>query len=327
MNVLSLFDGISTGRYCLEKAGIPVEHYYASEIDESAIKISEKNYPDIIRLGDVTKVHASDLAPIDLIIGGSPCQGFSKAGTGLNFEDPRSKLFFEYVRLLNEIREYNPEVIFLLENVVMRTEYEEIITEIMGVKPYKINSRYFSAQHRERLYWTNIPVIWSKSLTPVYVESIFDKKLIDVLDTSYVPEIIYEANGVLFGPGVSANGKNLVRIVDGVIQVKQATKQGYIVANVGDGLSLEFPGSTTRRGRVIHGKSHTLTVSGRPLVLDTHNIIRKFTTLERERLQTLPDGYTECPGVSDAQRNTALGNGWTASVITYLFQGLQGCLL
>ena len=324
MNVLSLFDGISTGRYCLEKAGIPVEHYYASEIDESAIKISEKNYPDIIRLGDVTKIHAADLAPIDLIIGGSPCQGFSKAGAGLNFEDPRSKLFFEYVRLLNEIREYNPDVHFLLENVVMRTEYEDIISEYMGITPYKINSRYFSAQHRERLYWTNIPVdIFGVEIRDNFIGD----KLIDVLDTSYVPNIIYEANGVLFGPGVSANGKNLVRKVDGEIQVKQATKQGYIVANVGDGLSLEFPGSRTRRGRVIPGKSHTLTVSGRPLVLDTHNIIRQFTTLERERLQKLPDGYTECPGVTDAQRNKALGNGWTASVITYLFTGLRRVLL
>lgn len=321
MNVLSLFDGISTGRYCLAKAGIPVEKYYASEIDESAIKISEKNYPDIIRLGDVTKIHASDLAPIDLIIGGSPCQGFSKAGAGLNFEDPRSKLFFEYVRLLNEIREYNPGVKFLLENVVMRTEYEDIISEYMGVKPYKINSRYFSAQHRERLYWTNIPVVRYGKERLYYCDEA-DEKLLDVLDTSYVPNIIHEANGVLFGPGVSANGKNLVRVVNGAIQVKQATKQGYIVANVGDGLNLEFPGSQTRRGRVIPGKSHTLTVSGRPLVLDIHNIIRQFTTLERERLQKLPDGYTECPGVTDAQRNKALGNGWTASVITHIFGGL-----
>ena len=281
MNVLSLFDGISTGRYCLEKAGIPVEKYYASEIDESAIKISEKNYPDIIRLGDVTKIHAADLAPIDLIIGGSPCQGFSKAGDGLNFEDPRSKLFFDYVRLLNEIREYNPDVLFLLENVVMRTEYEDIITEYMGVKPHKINSRYFSAQHRERLYWTNIPGVPHEK-EQRNRESIFEPALIDVLDSTFVPNIVYEANGVLFGPGVSENGKNLVRIVDGEIRVKQATKRGYIVAHIGDGLNLEFPGSATCRGRVIPGKSHTLTVSGRPLVLDTHNIIRQFTPLERE---------------------------------------------
>ena len=132
MNVLSLFDGISCGRVALERAGIKVDKYFASEIDENAIAISEKNYKDIIRLGDVTKWREWDLPKIDLVIGGSPCQGFSRAGKCLNFEDPRSKLFFEYVDILNDIRKKNPDVLFLLENVKMKNEWSDIISEHLG---------------------------------------------------------------------------------------------------------------------------------------------------------------------------------------------------
>lgn len=152
MNVLSLFDGISTGRYCLERADIPVDNYFSSEIEPNAIKISEKNYPDIIRLGDINKVDSIELPRIDLIIGGSPCQGFSRAGKGLNFEDPRSKLFFEYVRLLKEIRDYNPDVKFLLENVKMKNEWKQVISDYLGVEPIEINSKVLSAQNRPRVY-------------------------------------------------------------------------------------------------------------------------------------------------------------------------------
>ena len=123
MNVLSLFDGMSCGRIALERAGIQVENYYASEIDKYAISVSKANYPDTIHVGDVTKVDG-DFLPhtIDLLIGGSPCQGFSFAGLQLNFDDIRSKLFFEYVRILKEIRQHNPDVKFLLENVKMKKE-------------------------------------------------------------------------------------------------------------------------------------------------------------------------------------------------------------
>lgn len=313
MNALSLFDGISTGRYCLDQAGIQVDNYFSSEINPSAIKISEKNYPDIIRLGDVTTIDTLDLPRIDLLIGGSPCQGFSRAGKCLNFEDPRSKLFFEYVRILNEIREYNPDVKFLLENVAMKKEWEDVISDHLGVKPVKINSRDFSAQNRPRVYWSNI------SLLPYEVKNI---KLIDVLDESYTPDNMTVYNGILFDSGSSPKSKELVSVVNGEVRVKQATKQGYIVAEDGDGICLEFPGSTSRRGRVIKNKSITLTTSGRPLVY--HNgAIRTLNTLERERLQTLPDNYTECEGVSISARNEALGNGWTAAVITHYFRGLK----
>lgn len=161
LNVLSLFDGISCGKVALERAGIEVDKYYASEIDKYAIKVSQKNYPDIIQLGDVTKWRDWDIdwASIDLIIGGSPCQGFSNAGKGLNFDDPRSALFFVFVDILNYARQINPNIKFLLENVKMKKEWANVITEYLGVEPVEINSALVSAQNRQRNYWTNISKI------------------------------------------------------------------------------------------------------------------------------------------------------------------------
>jgi DNA-cytosine methyltransferase len=152
MNVLSLFDGMSCGRIALDRLGIKVDNYYASEIDKYAMKVSEANYPDIIQVGDVTQLDTSTLPKIDLIMGGSPCQGFSVAGKGLAFDDPRSALFFEFIRCVKELK---PKY-FLLENVNMKKEYLNIITEYMGVEGIKINSALVSAQNRQRWYWTNI---------------------------------------------------------------------------------------------------------------------------------------------------------------------------
>lgn len=159
LNVLSLFDGISAGQLALKKSGLIVSEYYSSEIDKYAIQIANKNFPNTIQLGDITKWTEwnIDFSKIDLIIGGSPCQGFSFAGKQLNFEDPRSKLFFEFVNILNHIRVLNPNVKFLLENVKMKKEYQDVITKFLGVVPIQINSSLLSAQNRVRLYWTNIP--------------------------------------------------------------------------------------------------------------------------------------------------------------------------
>ena len=152
MNILSCFDGMSCGRLALDKAGVTYNKYYASEVDKYAIKVSAANYPDTIQLGDIRDVK-SDGLDIDLLIGGSPCQGFSFAGKQLNFDDPRSKLFFEFVRLKEELQ---PKY-FLLENVKMKQESQDIISKYMGVEPIEINSSLVSAQSRRRLYWTNIP--------------------------------------------------------------------------------------------------------------------------------------------------------------------------
>jgi len=169
MKILSLFDGISCGRVALERAGIAVDKYYASEVNKYAIKIAQKNYPDIIQLGDITKWREWDIESPDMIMGGSPCQGFSIAGKGLNFDDPRSKLFFVFVEIL---KYYKPKY-FLLENVVMKQEYIDVISGMLGdlypecvtqheifrngrLEPIMINSALVSAQNRNRLYWTNI---------------------------------------------------------------------------------------------------------------------------------------------------------------------------
>lgn len=155
MNVLSLFDEISCGHVALDRVGIEIENYYASEIEKNPIKITQKNYPNTIQIGDVTKVSGTEYKNCDLVMGGSPCQGFSIAGKGLNFDDSRSKLFFEYLRILDKV---NPKH-FLLENVKMKQEYKDIISKYLGVEPVEINSGLVSAQNRKRLYWTNIPNI------------------------------------------------------------------------------------------------------------------------------------------------------------------------
>jgi DNA (cytosine-5)-methyltransferase 3A len=153
MNVLSLFDGMSCGQIALNRAGVKFDNYFASEVDKHAIAVTQYNYPSTVQLGDVTKVSSDNLPQIDLLIGGSPCQGFSFSGNMPNFDDPRSKLFFDFVRLQKEC---GPKY-FLLENVVMKKEFQDVITEQLGLEPVLINSSLVSAQNRKRLYWTNIP--------------------------------------------------------------------------------------------------------------------------------------------------------------------------
>ena len=154
MRVLSLFDGICCGHLALERAGIKIDSYDAYEIEKSAIKATQANFPDVIHHGDVTKEDFTKYKDkVDIIIFGSPCQGFSSSGKQLNFSDPRSKLFFEAVRAINEC---NPKY-FLMENVVMKKEWQDIISSYLGVEPIEINSSLVSAQNRRRLYWTNIP--------------------------------------------------------------------------------------------------------------------------------------------------------------------------
>ena len=168
MKVLSLFDGMSCGQLALQKIGANVTTYYASEIDKYAIQIAKKNFPNTIHLGDVRNINGTtfpqkrlcgeDLGnEIDLLIGGSPCQGFSFAGKQLNFDDPRSKLFFEFVRIKKLLSNNYKKLYFLLENVVMSKASQQVISQYLGVEPIEINSSLVSAQHRKRLYWTNIP--------------------------------------------------------------------------------------------------------------------------------------------------------------------------
>ena len=174
--VLSLFDGMSCGQIALNRLGIPIKTYYASEVDPYPIKVTQANYPDTIQLGDVCNVKAADLPKINILLAGSPCTGFSFAGKQLAFSDPQSVLFFEFVRLLKECK---PKY-FLLENVKMKKEYLNVISEQVGVEPIFINSALLSAQNRQRWYWTNIPGI----------EQPKDKKIVlrDILENGYDSE-------------------------------------------------------------------------------------------------------------------------------------------
>ena len=311
ITVLSLFDGISCGRIALERAGIKVNKYYASEIDKNAIQISRNNYKDIIQLGDIKSIDEDiikSIGKIDLVLGGSPCQGFSRAGRGLNFEDSRSKLFFNFVDILNIVKKYNPNVKFLLENVQMKKEWIEIINNYMGVEAININSKLVSAQNRPRLYWTNI------NFKPIEDKNI---KLTDILEDAEFDYIEHE--GVRVCKSISDNSRKLISNINDEIRIKQAVKKGYIVANNGDGINLSFPLSESRRGRVIKEKSNCLDTQCNICVYYNGNI-RRLTVKEMEKLQTLPVGYTK--GVTDKARIKAIGNGWTVDVVSHILRGI-----
>lgn len=307
LTVLSLFDGMSCGQLALQKAGIKVKQYYAAEIDKYAIQVTMANFPDTIQLGDVTKVFAKDLPNIDLIIGGSPCQGFSFAGKGLNFEDPRSKLFFEFVRLRKEC---NPKW-FFLENVRMKYEHELVISKFMGVEPIEINSALLSAQNRQRLYWTNInekPYGLFGELKPDIPQP-KDKKLSlkDILEND-VPERygISEKRLKLIMDGQNFGQSNTV--------LNDFEKSTSLSAAMGMGGG--YVPYIMEKSPCLHGFEHG-TNGQFNKQLANGGMVRRLTEVECERLQTVPDGYTN--HVSSTQRYKMLGNGWTVDVIAYIF--------
>ena len=225
MNVLSLFDGMSCGQLALKRSGIKVDKYYASEIDKYAISIAKKNFPNTIHLGDVTKIDISKLDRIDMIIGGSPCQSFSNASmTKLNFEDPRGKLFFEFVKLVQELK---PKY-FLLENVKMKKEWQDIISYHLGVEPIEINSSLLSAQHRRRLYWTNIPNVTVPSDKGIMLKDILEYGFVD-RDKSYCIDANY-SHGINPLQYVKKARRQIVTTEKGLDFVKKvrASKNGLI---------------------------------------------------------------------------------------------------
>lgn len=347
MNVLSTFNGMGCIWIALDKLGIKVDKRYSSEIDKYANQVNDKNYPDTIQLGDVTKVKAEDLEPIDLLVGGSPYQGFSFAGKQLNFDDPRSKLFFEFVRLLKECK---PKY-FLLENVKMKKEYEQVITDALGVEPIFINSSLVSAQNRKRLYWTNLPNITQPE----------DKNITwgDVREHGIEWGAMYYTDKAMewIGKHGTRKGKPLKIHADNEkMQMLEASHHKKYSAQRFFGI-IDQPAQITGRRLNEHSKredynkeiktTQCLEVRGGDKVnclttVQKDNVIstlpkgrypdvfkqleedkhyRYITPIECERLQTVPDNYTDC--VSNAQRYRMLGNGWTVDVISHLLNGLK----
>ncbi len=310
MNILSLFDGISCGMIAAERAGLKVDKYYASEIDKYASQVSQANYPDIIRLGDVTgwRDWSIDWAGIDLLIGGSPCQGFSFAGKKLAFDDPRSKLFFVYVDILNHIRSVNPNVKFLLENVKMKKEHLAVITEMLGVEPVFINSNLVSAQNRQRYYWANWEITQPEDKGIVLADIVeHDPKEITVMSEAFTTR-----NKHILRDDFSGKAKSL----SAMEYVKNGRQGDYII--------VQYPrGKNAGGAKALDGKVPSLTSSfwEQNNHLSDGDKFRKLTPIECERLQTLPDDYTA--GISNTQRYKAIGNGWTVDVIAHIFNCMK----
>lgn len=287
MNVLSLFDGMSCGQIALNRAGIPYTNYYASEINKYAIKATQANYPNTIQLGSVVDIKNTSLPPIDILIGGSPCQGFSRAGRFLNFNDPRSKLFFEYVRILKDTK---PKY-WLLENVVMKKEWEDIISEHLGVSPVLINSNLVSAQNRSRLYWANFPITQPKDTNTI---------LIDILDDK-------------------------TYCIPCAIRGKKPTAEQKRNGNLKHIQTLELAFNPNKSNCVTTvAKDSLLTLPGVPRTVDAYTKkvpYRYYTIPELCRLQTVPENYFK-DVVSNTQAKEMLGNGWTVDVIAHIFRDM-----
>lgn len=394
MNVLSLFDGMSCGQLALDRLGIKVDNYFASEVDKYAIQVAKKNYPNTKHIGDIRDIDPSTLPKIDLLIGGSPCQGFSVSGkmkgsstkSGIDvtsleqylqlkdqgFEfDGQSYLFWEYVRIWKAMK---PEY-FFLENVRVTKKWLPMFNEAMGVEPIMINSALVSAQNRVRYYWTNIPnlcqpndkgillqdvlesgysteemtnkgrshcltarysgAVWWNSIerkqrTMVAVrgaakrnqKSGSEKQLNvrkDKKSNCVVSTFSDRLNGCVEYPSENTNESMIIDPNTKKLYVREATKKGYIEVENGECFDYALPNSKTRRGRSMKDKSNCLQTSNSFMRYE-YPTYRKLTPIECERLQTVPDGYTDC--VSNSQRYKMLGNGWTIDVITHIFKNI-----
>ena len=308
MNVLSLFDGMSGGQHSLNIANVKVDKYYASEIEDTSIKVTMKNYPNTIQLGDVRYINVSSLDKIDLLIGGSPCQSFSFAGnqTGISTKDNLeiltlneyleanknnyefkgySYLFWEYVKIFKQIK---PKY-FLLENVRMAKKWEDIITETLGVKPLRLNSNLTSAQDRLRLYWTNIPNVTQPNDKNIYIK--------DIIQTDITHKYLPRTRQEYTNYNKSKIDKTIHKHTS--IQLRASKQFGCSVRSNGKAFTV--------RKTVCNG------------IIDDDFNIREFTPIEVERLFNFPDNYTKCDGVSKTKRLEMLGNGWDVGMLSHIF--------
>lgn len=314
ISVVSLFDWKSWGQLALNELWIKVDKYFASEVDKHAMTVSKSHFPDTVYVWDVLWVSKSTFdCDIDLLIWWSPCQWFSRAWKGLNFNDPRSKLFFEFVRILHEVK---PKY-FLLENVVMKKEWQDIITENLWVDPQLVNSRLVTAQNRERLYW-----FWKLQDDGTYKKIAIDQPqdqwilLIDILEKDV--DYKYIIDDTLYQ-------KLVIDRSEKSLKIRNATNQWWIEGFPWDSVIIDFPESKTKRWRVKSWKAGTLTTSHNMWVIMDDLRIRKLTPVEYERLQGLPDWYTW--SVTENQRIKICWNWWTNTVIKIFFQKIKDDIL
>ena len=294
MNILSLFDGISCARIALDNLGFKVDSYYASEIDKYAISVSKNNYLDIIHLGDIKDIKAKNLPKIDLLIGGSPCQDLSNAQKGLGLEGSKSSLFYEYMRLLDEVK---PNF-FLLENV--KNKWGSIMSDYVGVDYLEVNSSIFSAQSRPRYYWTNLDYgNFPNKLSNLTLKDVVEKNV----DEKY-----------------SLNKDGLNKFIHNTKLNDKVTKDGINkVFDLPKGIHKD--NERQRRVYSLKSKSPTILARADTTKIFINNNVRKLTPLECERLQGIPDNYTSL--ASDTQRYKMIGNAFTVSVIEHFLKGLE----
>lgn len=308
MKVLSLFDGISCGYLAFQRAGINVSHYYASEIDKYAIQIARKNFANTVHLGCVTEVRKMVenglIVDVDYLIGGSPCQGFSLAGKQLAFDDPRSILFFEFVKILKILQKSNPNIKFLLENVKMKKQHLDVISEHLGVEPVCINSNLLSGQNRVRYYWCNWKVEQPPN-TEISLKDIIENGATERSKSYCITASI---------------GRTTTR------EYLEKNQGQLVFANKSYALDASYYKGSSKGSSLYFEKSRRELVFADMKLSEGFKWCEKYkifyrmlTPIECERLQTLPDNYTN--GVSNTQRYKMLGNGWTVDVIAHILKG------
>lgn len=340
MNVLSLFDGKSSGYTAMELAGLPITNYYSSEVDKYAIQVSNAIHPNQTRLGDVTKWREWDIdwSSIDLLIAGSPCQGFSFAGKQLAFDDPRSALFFVFVDILNHIKSVNPRVKFLLENVKMKREFMGVIDEHLGVESIMINSELVSAQNRERNYWSNIPIEQPLD-RQVYINDILDHDFLTPNSDGW-HKWWKEKKDFQIKKRYSAivNDGSTNKAI--CMTARQYASWNGNFYKIGSMIGRKINPTTGKRDdynndikttQIIELRSDDktgclTTVCKDNLVVENEARYRNLTPRECFRLQTVPEHYIDkilsC-GVSNSQLYKIAGNGWTDEVIAHIFRGIK----
>lgn len=343
MNVLSLFDGMSCGQIALTELGCFPDKYYASEVDKFAIQQTTHVFPDTIQLGDVTKVDVSKLDKLDLLIGGSPCQSFSFAGKqvgmvttdkvditdlqtyldlkemGFEFEG-QSYLFWEYMRILTDIRKYNPDIKFLLENVVMSKKWEAVLTKAIGVEPVKINSNLVSAQNRKRLYWTNIAEIPQPKDEGIYIRDILEDEVDEkyyVSDKAIQGMINHTEKSTEKGNGFGARVVSPDGKANTLLQRCYKDGKDNLIIAASRVRACEDGVTKQHLEPRKDGKSNCLTtVQKENPLIENRSTLRRLTPRECARLQTVPEWYEWV--VSDTQIYRMCGNGWTVKVIEHI---------